>query len=67
MRWSGRVSILYFGCFYKKDTKIDTFGRDRPDHFPLKNQAFYSQMFAFQNLTFCGVKTKLNIKNSSND
>ena len=35
----------------KKDTKIDTFGRDRADHFSLKTKAFYSQLFAFQNPT----------------
>lgn len=53
MRWSGRVSIFYFSPFPKKDTKIDTFGLNRSDHFPLKTKAFYSQMFAFQNHCFC--------------
>ena len=45
--WSGCVSIFKFECF----TKIDTFGQGRPDHFSLKNKAFYSQLFAFQNPT----------------
>ncbi len=53
MRWSGRVSIFNFYQFPKKDTKIDTFGLDRPDHFALKNKAIYSQLFAFQNPCFC--------------
>ena len=56
MRWSGRVSIFYFSSFPKKDTKIDTFGLDRPDHFPLKTKAFYSQLFAFQNPCFVSIK-----------
>ncbi len=56
MRWSGRVSIFYFYQFPKKDTKIDTFGRDRPDQIRLKTKAFYSQLFAFQNIGFCSNK-----------
>ena len=53
MRWSGRVSIFYFYPFPKKDTKIDTFGRDRPDQIRLKTKAIYFQLFAFQNPCFC--------------
>jgi len=37
VRWSGRVSILKFGCFTKKDIKIDTFGRDSSEFFDTEN------------------------------
>ena len=46
-------NISNFYPFPQKDTEIDTFGRDRPDHFSLKTKAFYSQLFAFQNPCFC--------------
>ena len=51
MVWS-RISPIC-GHTRKKDTKKDTFGLDRPDHFSLKTKAFYSQLFAFQTPCFC--------------
>ena len=40
MRWSGQSIYFYFSPFPKKDTKIDTFGLDRPDQIRLKTKAF---------------------------
>ena len=37
--------VLNFGVLKKKDTKIDTFGLDRPDHFALILQESHTPKF----------------------